>query len=240
MVNRRLGTDGIAVGDAMIATSKGLIGTRLGLGLTSPLANYERRRFFDRNVNSLDAPAVSGTGALADKTTNTFCLDTRTTEVAQPLVLHEKEGRSLLLRRLIYNGPLQPETGVFEFLEGVIDWVASRPDFQIDLTWRGTGDLKGILQAQPTPSNLLQIFAEPDILSAAGNLPDHDVFIQPGAGRPPRQWILQARDQTPDTSRQDPSAVATSTRYTGWWIWDLARRNELLPIFEAAMLQGPG
>lgn len=61
--------------------------------------------------------------------------------------------------RMVYVGNLAPCGGGAEFLSTLIAWADANREVSVEIMWLGEGDLLGILQAQPVPSNLNQTFA---------------------------------------------------------------------------------
>lgn len=60
--------------------------------------------------------------------------------------------------RIIHVGDLEPEAGVAELLPCVVAWADRNPDRQVELWWSGEGCLRGVLEAQPLPTNVSQRF----------------------------------------------------------------------------------
>lgn len=60
--------------------------------------------------------------------------------------------------RLIYAGELSPESGAADFLICLAAWAEHNPDRTTELWWVGEGDLSGVLEAQPLPDNMTQLF----------------------------------------------------------------------------------
>jgi glycosyltransferase involved in cell wall biosynthesis len=84
-------------------------------------------------------------------------------------------------RRLVFVGELAPECGAAEFLACAITLADSDPKLRIEITWLGEGDLLGVLQAQPTPSNLSQSFGRvPSSDRLAAIFARSGLFVVPG------------------------------------------------------------
>jgi len=62
------------------------------------------------------------------------------------------------VRRIVYVGPLVPEAGLTDVVDVLADWSEARPRQQIEMILCGEGCLKGLLLAQPLPSNLRMSF----------------------------------------------------------------------------------
>lgn len=60
--------------------------------------------------------------------------------------------------RIVYAGDFSPYSGVTDFFACMIAWAEIHPDIKVDIVWLGDGDLRGVLHAQLTPSNLKQEF----------------------------------------------------------------------------------
>ncbi len=60
--------------------------------------------------------------------------------------------------RIAYCGALTPEAGILDFLLCAVSWAEQNPTRTVDIWWIGDGDLRGVLEAQPTPKNLTQRF----------------------------------------------------------------------------------
>ena len=99
----------------------------------------------------------------------------------------------LPIRRLVHVGDLEPEAGVADFLACAQGWAARHPDRFLELRWVGHGCLRGVLQAQPLPSNLTQHFLgdlarEP----LAALLLESDMLVAPAVSDPSGHAILEA------------------------------------------------
>lgn len=62
------------------------------------------------------------------------------------------------VHRVIYVGDLEPEAGVADFLSCVTAWGERNPHRAIEIVWAGEGCLRGVLEAQLVPANVLQRF----------------------------------------------------------------------------------
>ena len=76
------------------------------------------------------------------------------------------DGSAVLLRGAGAGGPvrvicltsLDRKGGSAEFLQGLADWTAKRPELVVELLWAGEGVMRAVLAAQPNPPNLVQHF----------------------------------------------------------------------------------
>lgn len=62
------------------------------------------------------------------------------------------------LHRIVHVGDLEPEAGVADFLLCVAAWAERNPQRQVGIRWCGEGCLRGVLEAQPLPPNVQQLF----------------------------------------------------------------------------------
>ena len=60
--------------------------------------------------------------------------------------------------QIIHVGDLEPEAGVADLLLCVAAWAERNPHRRISVQWCGEGCLRGVLEAQPLPSNVQQLF----------------------------------------------------------------------------------
>lgn len=60
--------------------------------------------------------------------------------------------------RLVYAGPISPYSGVADILMSVAAWAERNLDREVEIWWIGEGDLTGVLEAQPLPDNMSQLF----------------------------------------------------------------------------------
>ena len=77
------------------------------------------------------------------------------------LALFDRPARSRVgddLQQLIYVGDLEPEAGVADFLLCVAAWAERNPRRRVGIQWCGEGCLRGVLEAQPLPPNVQQLF----------------------------------------------------------------------------------
>ncbi len=59
---------------------------------------------------------------------------------------------------MLHVGDLEPEAGVAELLSCVVAWADRTPDRDVEIWWAGEGCLRGVLEAQPVPPNVVQQF----------------------------------------------------------------------------------
>ena len=62
------------------------------------------------------------------------------------------------LRQIVHVGDLEPEEGVADFLLCVAAWAERNPQRRVGIRWCGEGCLRGVLEAQPLPPNVRQLF----------------------------------------------------------------------------------
>lgn len=62
------------------------------------------------------------------------------------------------VHRLVYAGPLSPQSGVVDIVLSLAAWAESHPARAVEIWWLGEGDLAGVLDAQPLPDNMTQRF----------------------------------------------------------------------------------
>lgn len=62
------------------------------------------------------------------------------------------------LHQIVHVGDLEPEAGVADFLLCVAAWAESNPQRRVSIRWCGEGCLRGVLEAQPLPPNVQQLF----------------------------------------------------------------------------------
>ena len=62
------------------------------------------------------------------------------------------------LRQIVHVGDLEPEAGVADFLLCVAAWAERNPRRRVAIHWCGEGCLRGVLEAQPLPFNVQQVF----------------------------------------------------------------------------------
>lgn len=60
--------------------------------------------------------------------------------------------------QFIHVGDLEPDAGVADFLLCVAAWAERNPRRRVGIQWCGEGCLRGVLEAQPLPPNVQQLF----------------------------------------------------------------------------------
>ena len=96
-------------------------------------------------------------------------------------------------RRIVYVGDLEPEAGVADFLPCLVAWGERNPHRVVEVLWAGEGCLRGVLEAQPLPANVLQRF--PGRMSRdelAATFRDCDLLTMPALSDPWGDVILEA------------------------------------------------
>ena len=63
------------------------------------------------------------------------------------------------LHQIVHVGDLEPEAGVADFLLCVAAWAERNPQRRVGIRWCGEGCLRGVLEAQPLPPNVEQVFS---------------------------------------------------------------------------------
>ena len=123
-------------------------------------------------------------------------------------------------RRIIHVGDLEPEAGVADFLPCVVAWGERNPHRAVELLWAGDGCLRGVLEAQPMPANVLQRF--PGKMSSdqlARTFLDCDILAMPALSDPWNDMILEALTaQLPVLGSDRSQAVVDLITHglTGW------------------------
>ena len=100
---------------------------------------------------------------------------------------------SLEAHRIVHVGDLEPEAGVADFLPCVVAWGERNPHRIVEILWVGDGCLRGVLEAQPVPANVLQRF--PGRMSRerlAATFLDCDILAVPVLSDPWDNVILEA------------------------------------------------
>ena len=60
--------------------------------------------------------------------------------------------------RIVHVGDLEPEAGVIDLLACVVAWADRNPGRNVEIWWSGEGCLRGVMEAQPLPANVVQQF----------------------------------------------------------------------------------
>ena len=60
--------------------------------------------------------------------------------------------------QIVHVGELEPEAGVADFMLCVAAWAERNPQRRVRVRWCGEGCLRGVLEAQPLPPNVQQLF----------------------------------------------------------------------------------
>jgi len=142
------------------------------------------------------------------------------------LALFDRPARSrtgLDAPRILYVGDLEPEAGVADFLPCVVAWAERNPHRTVEILWSGEGCLRGVLEAQPLPANVLQQFPgrmSRDKLAAA--FLDCDILAMPVLADPWDDVILEAlAAQLPVLgSSRSRAVVELITHGVSGWIFD--------------------
>ena len=87
--------------------------------------------------------------------------------------------------QIVHVGDLEPETGVADFLLCVAAWAERNPHRRVCVRWCGEGCLRGVLEAQPLPPNVQQVFAGRITRNElATTFPDCDMLALPALADP--------------------------------------------------------
>lgn len=122
--------------------------------------------------------------------------------------------------RIVYVGDLEPEAGVAELLPCVVAWADRNPDRHVEIWWSGEGCLRGVLEAQPVPTNVVQRF--PGKVSReelAAMFSDCDLLAVPALSDSWTDVVLEAlAAQLPVLGSNRSRAVAelVTDGVTGW------------------------
>ena len=87
--------------------------------------------------------------------------------------------------RTVCMTPLEQNTGCAEFLGGLAQWALRHPDITTEVVWAADGIMRTVLAAQPTPPNVVQVFAgRLDVKAVLGVLRRCQAFAVPS----PSDW----------------------------------------------------
>lgn len=143
------------------------------------------------------------------------------------------------LRRLMYVGPLTPAAGVADFFETIAAWADERPYISVEVVWFGDGDLKGILQAQPLPPNMYQVFKSPAVEVMPRDFASYDLCVMPRDGQPFKEWsasVTSCYGGQFETSSWTEFFLTIMEQVTVW-ICDPARRDELWQLLDTTFVR---
>jgi glycosyltransferase involved in cell wall biosynthesis len=114
-------------------------------------------------------------------------------DIRSKLLCYPIERSASDAHRLLYMGELCPEGGGLDFLSAAIAWAEAYPVDTINISWLGTGDLRGVFQAQPTPANLNQCFGSlPGSNDLADILRQCGILIVPSLSERWSRWMVDA------------------------------------------------
>lgn len=125
--------------------------------------------------------------------------------------------------RILYVGDLEPEAGVADFLPCVVAWAERNPHRAVEILWSGEGCMRGVLEAQPLPTNVLQHFpGKMNRTKLAATFLDCDILAVPVLADPWDDVILEAlAAQLPVLgSRRSRAVVELITHGVTGWIFD--------------------
>ncbi len=140
--------------------------------------------------------------------------------------------------QIVHVGDLEPEAGVADFLLCVAAWAERNPQRRIDVRWCGEGCLRGVLEAQPLPPNVRQLF--PGRLARtelAATFLDCDMLALPALADPWDDVVPEALTaQLPVLGSMQSRAVADSVVHgmTGW-VFDPFENGAMARTVEQAL-----
>ena len=144
--------------------------------------------------------------------------------------------------RIVYVGELTPRGGAAEFLSSAIAWAEANPKAQVEIMWLGEGDLLGVLQAQPAPTNLSQTFARiPSSNGLATLLERCGILVIPGLTDLRHCWITEAMAAGLPVlgSLRDSHVHALVVQNESGWLFDPLREKEMSAALNAALTATP-
>jgi glycosyltransferase involved in cell wall biosynthesis len=95
--------------------------------------------------------------------------------------------------RLVHVGDLEPEAGVADLLACLTAWAGQHRDRRIEMLWAGEGCMQGMLEAQPIPPNMTQVFLGTVSRTRLGSLfTTCDVFVAPAVTETWSQAVAEA------------------------------------------------
>lgn len=144
--------------------------------------------------------------------------------------------------RIIYVGDLEPEAGVSELLPCLVAWAARKPERQIEMLWAGEGCLRGVLEAQPLPANIMQKFpGEVSRAELASMFLEGDMLAVPALSDPWLNVVPEAvAAQLPVLgSSRSRSVVDLVTHGVTGWIFDPFEPGALARAVDLALNARP-
>ena len=145
--------------------------------------------------------------------------------------------------RIVHIADLTPSSGAADFLNACIGWAERHPERPLDLCWVGSGDLRGVLQAQPLPTNLVQVFAGPlDPQGIADKLAESGLLAVPTLSRQMPPFLLEgmAAGLAVLGSVRNPMVRRLVLPLETGWLFDPLSPSSVLNGLETALATPPG
>ena len=142
------------------------------------------------------------------------------------------------LLQIVHVGDLEPETGVADFLLCVAAWAERNPQRRVGIRWCGDGCLRGVLEAQPLPPNVQQLFpgriTRPEL---AATFLDCDVLALPTLADPWDDVVPEALSaRLPVLGSMQSRAVADLVVHgTTGWVFDPFENGAMARTVELAL-----
>ncbi len=141
-------------------------------------------------------------------------------------------------RRIVHMGDLMPHGGSADFLACAITWAEHNPETPLEILWLGEGDLRGVLQAQPMPSNMTQMFGPiPGSTELAAILARCGLLVAPCLAEPRCSWVAEAMAAGLPVlgSVHHAQARALVTHHENGWLFNPLRADEMLGALDLAL-----
>jgi glycosyltransferase involved in cell wall biosynthesis len=144
--------------------------------------------------------------------------------------------------RIVYVGELTPCCGAVEFLSTAISWAEANPLVTVEIMWFGEGDILGVLQAQPAPSNMNQKFARiPSANRLATAFAQSGLLVVPNLAGVRHSWIAEAMSAGLPVlgSVCDAHVRAFVVHDENGWLFDPRRGQQMATALNAALTATP-
>ncbi len=146
------------------------------------------------------------------------------------------------VRQIVHVGDLEPEAGVADFLLCVAAWAERNPHRRIGVRWCGEGCLRGVLEAQPLPPNVRQLFrGRITRHELAATFLDCDILALPALTDPWDDVVPEALiAQVPVLGSMQSRAVSDLVVHgmTGW-VFDPFKSGAMARAVELALNTSP-
>ncbi len=142
------------------------------------------------------------------------------------------------LYQIVHVGDLEPETGVADFLLCLAAWAERNPQRRVGIRWCGEGCLRGVLEAQPLPSNVQQMFpGRVTRKELAATFLDCDILALPALADPWDDVVLEALiARLPVLGSMQSRAVAGLVVHgTTGWVFDPFENGAMARTVELAL-----